>query len=215
MRLLGFSYSPYVVKVRKCLELKGTPFTYVEVPYLDRRELVGLTGGSVHVPVLEDAGTVVTDSAAITAWLDERHRPSLRTNPMAVVVEGWADQVFEDTAFRIACPPLEPRMPALLGDREDARALWRLLKERKFGPGCLEAWARDAEALNARAARLLAPLAQAVDRHPFLLGDAPDLADAAVYGQLAFLELAVPGWIRKHAPALAAWFGRVATAHRQ
>ena len=52
MRLLGFSYSPFVVKVRKCLELKGLPFTYVEVPYLDRRELLALTGGSIHVPVL-------------------------------------------------------------------------------------------------------------------------------------------------------------------
>src|SRR5512137_895623 len=108
MRLFGFSYSPFVVKVRKCLELKGLPFTYVEVPYLDRRELLALTGGSIHVPVLEDGGAVVSDSARITAWLDARYVPSLRADPLAVLVEAWTDNVLGDVAFRLACPPLEP-----------------------------------------------------------------------------------------------------------
>ena len=101
MRLFGFSYSPFVAKVRKCLELKGLPFSYVEVPYLDRRELLALTGGSIHVPVLEDAGTVVSDSARITAWLDCKYGPNLRSDPLAVLVEAWADNVLEDTVFRI------------------------------------------------------------------------------------------------------------------
>jgi glutathione S-transferase len=209
MRLLGFSYSPFVAKVRKCLELKGLPFSYVEVPYLDRRELLALTGGSIQVPVLEDAGTVVSDSARITAWLDAKHAPNLRADPLAVLVEAWADNVLEDTVFRIACPRIEPRLGELFGGREDARAVWRLLKERKFGPGCLEAWARETEALNGRAVELLEPVARAVASRPFLLGDAPSLADAAVFGQLFFLELSLPGWIGLHSPGLSGWFGRV------
>jgi glutathione S-transferase len=209
MRLFGFSYSPFVVKVRKCLELKGLAFTYGEVPYLDRREVLALTGGSIHVPVLEDGGTVVSDSARITAWLDARYDPSLRADPLAVLVEAWADNVLEDTAFRIACPCIEPRLGELFGGREDARAVWRLLKERKFGPGCMEAWTREAEALNGRAVELLEPVARAVASRPFLLGDAPSLADAAVFGQLFFLEFSQPGWIRLHAPGLTGWFDRV------
>ncbi len=212
MRLFGFSFSPYVTKVRRCLELKRVPYLYVEVPYLDRRELLELTGGSIHVPVLEDGGTVVTDSARITAWLDERHAPNLRSDPLAVLVEAWADQILEDVTFRIACPLVEPELPRLLGGRDDARALWRLLKERRFGPGCIEAWARDAEGLNARASALLEPLARKVAASPFLLGGSPSLADAAVFGQLAFLELASPGWVAARAPGLAAWYARVATA---
>jgi hypothetical protein len=37
-----------------------------------------------------------------------------------------------------------------------------LLKERKFGPGCMEAWTREAEALNGRAVGLLESVARAV-----------------------------------------------------
>jgi glutathione S-transferase len=62
----------------------------VKVPYLDRRALRPFTGGYVHVPVLEDGGTVVTDSACMTAWLDERYAPSLRADPLAVLIEAWA-----------------------------------------------------------------------------------------------------------------------------
>lgn len=212
MRLYGFSYSPYVAKVRKCLELKGIAFEYVEVPYLDRRELVAVTGGTVHVPVLADGPVVVTDSARITAWLDDRHAPSLRADPAAVVYEGWADNVLEDVAFRVATPGLEARFAELQGGRTDAGALFRLVKERKFGPGCVDAWKRDAAALTARTLELLAPAARAVAARPFLLGDRPSLADAAVFGQLAMLEVAFPGWVTRNAPALSAWQARVAAA---
>src|SRR4051812_41867507 len=99
MKLFQFAYSPYAAKVRKCLELKHLAYEIVEVPYLDRRELMAVTGGSVHVPVLVDGRTVVTDSPRITAWLDEHHAPSLRPGALAgpaVVFEQWADQVLED-----------------------------------------------------------------------------------------------------------------------
>ncbi len=84
--------------------------------------------------------------------------------------------------------------------------------KRRFGPGCIEAWARDAEGLNARASALLEPLARKVASWPFLLGSSPSVADAAVFGQLAFLELASPGWVAARAPGLTAWYGRVAAA---
>jgi glutathione S-transferase len=209
MRLHGFSYSPFVAKVRKCLELKGLAFEMVEVPYLDRRELVALTGGSVHVPVLEDGGHVVTDSARITAYLDERYLPSLRTDPLAVVLEGWSDGVLEDVAFRLATPGLEARFAELNGGREDARALFRVMKERKFGAGCVEAWRKESEALSARVAELLAPLARSLSARPFLLGAAPSLADAAVYGQLHMLECGAPGWVAARVPALSGWWMRI------
>jgi glutathione S-transferase len=103
-------------------------------------------------------------------------------------------------------------LPRLFGGRDGARALWRLFKERKFGPGCIEAWARDAEPLNKRASELLEPLAVKVRSQPFLLGATPSLADVAVYGQLAFLEVASPRWVVDRAPGLGAWFRRVAEA---
>src|ERR1700760_4240192 len=106
MRLYSFAYSPYVAKIRKCLELKGIEFEVVEVPYLDRRELIAKTAGYSSVPVLDDGGEIVTDSARIGASLDARSPRSLRADPLAVVLEQWADGPFEDAAFRVAAPGL-------------------------------------------------------------------------------------------------------------
>jgi glutathione S-transferase len=215
MRLLGFCYSPFVAKVRKCLELKGLACDAVEVPYLDRRQLVALTDGSVHVPVLEDGGRVITESARITAYLDERYAPSLRGDPLAIVLESWADSILEDVAFRLAAPGLEARMAEWNGGREDAAAMFRVVKERKFGAGCVDAWRRESATLSRRTAELLAPLAQLLATRPFLLGEAPSLADAALYGQLHMVEAGSPGWIAASAPALRGWWERIGGEKRR
>jgi glutathione S-transferase len=162
--------------------------------------------------VLEDEGRVVTDSARITAYLDERYPPSLRGDPLAVVIEQWAEGPLEDVAFRVATPGLEARFAQLQGGREDARALFRLVKERRYGAGCVEAWRRDADALSVRLCDLLAPVAEAVARRPFLLGETPSLADAAVYGQLVMVECGAPGWIAVRMPSLRDWSERVRAA---
>jgi glutathione S-transferase len=215
MRLFQFSYSPYAAKVRKCLELKGLAFEVVEVPYVDRRELIALTGGSVHIPVLVDGPTVVTDSPRITAWLDERHAPSLRPGALAgpaVVFEQWADQVLEDAAFRLAAPEVELRMAAANGGREDARAMFRMIKERKFGPGCLDAWRAGAAELSARLGTLLKPLAVTLESQPFLLGERATLADAAVWGELYMVDAVMPAELARQPASLRSWYARVRDA---
>src|SRR4051794_12754069 len=101
MKLYQFAFSAYATKVRKCLQLKGLAFEQIEVPYLDRRALLAVTGGTISVPVLEDGGEVVADSPRITAYLDRRYPRSLREDPLAEILESWSDNVLEDTAFRL------------------------------------------------------------------------------------------------------------------
>ncbi len=209
MRLHQFSFSPFAAKVRKCLELKGLAFEAVEVPYLDRRALVALTGGTLQIPVLEDGERVMEESARITAYLDERYPRSLRTDPLAAVVEGWADNVVEDVAFRLASPGIHARFASLQGGREDAAAFFRMVKERKFGAGCLDAWRASEAALAERLSGLLAPVARAVAERPFVLAIGPSLADAAVYGQLFMLEAGLPGYVARRLPGLVDWYRRV------
>ncbi len=211
IRLHQFVHSPYAAKVRKCLELKGLAFEVVEVPYMDRRELVALTGG-ILVPAIEDGGKGMAESARITAYLDERYAPSLREDPRAVVMEGWADNVLEDVAFRIASPGLQDRFAELQGGRQDAAALFRLLKERKFGPGCIEAWRANQAALTGRLRELLEPIESAVAGGGFVLGGAPSLADAAIWGELWMLEVGLPGFVDRTLPGLSAWYRRVGEA---
>jgi len=215
MKLYQFAYSPYAAKVRKCLELKGLAYEVVEVPYLDRRALIAVTGGSVHVPVLVDGQKVVSDSPRITAYLDERHAPSLRPGPLAaaaVVFEQWADNLLEDVAFKLAAPQVEQRQAALNDGREDAPAFYRMVKERKFGAGCIDAWAVQESELEARLQALLSPLAHTLAEQRFLLGERATLADAAVWGNLYMIEAVMPGRTAVFAPGLASWYRRVSDA---
>ena len=215
MKLFQFAYSPYSAKVRKYLELKGLAYELVEVPYMERQEVAALTGGVIVLPVLADGATVVWDSPRITAYLDERHAPSLRPSPLvgaASVYERWSDNVLEDVAFRLASPAIEKRIPEHNGGRQDARAMFRFVKERKFGAGCIEAWDKSAPELRARLQALLLPLARTLEAQPFLLGAQASVADAAVYGNLHMLEWGTPGWVRASVPELSAWYARVHAA---
>jgi glutathione S-transferase len=215
IRLFSFAYSPFAAKIWKCLDFKGLPYELVEVPYLDRRELIQLTGGSIMVPVLVDGSRVVKESAKIAEYLDERYTPSLRPGKLrlqATVFERWSDVCVEDTVFRLAIVGIDRRVAALNGGREDARALWRFTKERKFGVGCIEAWAGQRGALIEQLHEILAPVGDAFATQPYLLGDQPTLADAALFGNMWMLEWAEAGFVRTQLPALHAWYERVLAA---
>ena len=214
MKLYQFAYSPFAAKCRKCLEWKRLEFEAVEVPYLDRRELVRVSGG-VHVPVLADGNLVVVGSDRITAYLDESYRPSLRPGHLcgpATVLEQWADGPLEDVAFRLAAPRVEARMAELNGGRDDARAMYRVIKERKFGAGCLDAWRAAEDELHARLRALLQPLAVTLQSTPWLLGDAPTVGDAAVWGNLYMIESVWPGFARGLDAPLSEWYARASSA---
>jgi glutathione S-transferase len=69
--------------------------------------------------------------------------------------------------------------------------------------------------LEERFARLLGILDALLAERPYLFGDRFTLADASAYGQLA-MNLSDPSaerWIRRDAPHLRAWLGRVAKAN--
>jgi glutathione S-transferase len=211
MKLYQFCYSPFAAKVRKCIAWKGLDCEMVEVPMLDRRALVAVTGGSIMIPVLEDGDSVISDSPRITAYL-ERYAPTLRAAPTAAIIESWSDNVVEEVAFRIAAPAIDERIAALNGGRADARAMFRLIKERKYGAGCLETWRAQRLESIARLTMLLAPVEEAVGANAFILGDTPTLADAAVYGQLYMIEWAIHGFVDELPAPVAEWYHRVEAA---
>jgi glutathione S-transferase len=84
-----------------------------------------------------------------------------------------------------------------------------LIKERKFGAGCVDAWERDTEQLLARGQELLQPTVRTLSAQPFLFGAQPTLADAALHGLFAMLEAGDPGLLRRFDPQLLAWIRRV------
>lgn len=227
MRLYRFAYSCYARFVQATIELAGASCAIVDVPFGDRDELARLTGGYIQVPVVElDDGTVVTDSRRIVATLVRDDARFARLVPVADAAAiwayvDWAQNQLEDVAFRIASPGLQHRFT-----RPWERALFVFIKERKFGPGCVDAWYRDADNLAARLHELLAPTVASLASRPFVLGDAPTIADAALYGQIVMLEYGKPDRVAALDPALMAWrqrledkmgappYGRRAREHR-
>ena len=218
MKLYRFAYSPYARKVQMLLDLMGAAYETVDVAYGQRQELARLTGGYIYVPVLvDDDGTVLVESRNICE--------KLLVGPAAAMLlpppwEGpiWAyndfvDGPLEDVLFRIASPAIRD---AWVDPFE--RALYLLIKERKFGAGCVEAWEENRPSLIDKAQRLLEPTLTTLAQQPFLFGATPTLADAALYGNCMMLEVGDKHLLARVSPALVDYSRRLedfaASRHR-
>jgi glutathione S-transferase len=73
----------------------------------------------------------------------------------------------------------------------------------------VDAWQRDQPNLVQKAKRLLAPSFRTLQARPFLFGDAPTLADAALYGQGAMLEGADPRLLDRIGEPLSPYMRRI------
>jgi glutathione S-transferase len=189
MKLYRFHYSPYARKAQLLLELMGRRFETIDVAYGDRRELATLTGGYIHVPVLvTDDGRAVFDSRRICeALVAEPDGARCVPAPWEGPIWGYhdfTDGPLEDVMFRVASPLVRDRW-----ENPGDRALYVVIKERKFGTGCVDAWAAAQGELLARARALLAPTLATLAARPFLFGEQPTLADVALYGQLAMVNV--------------------------
>jgi glutathione S-transferase len=209
IKLYRFDYSPYARKVQMLLDLMGVPYQALDVPYGDRTELAELTGGYIQVPVLvNDGGRAVFDSRNICRELvtEQAGRwlvPAGLEGPVWAYTD-WCDGALEDVLFRIASPLVRTRFP-----RAADRALYVFVKERKFGTGCVDQWERDRDALVEKATDLLQPTLQTLSARPFLFGERPTLADAALYGEFAMLRAADAGLPARISPAFVQWMGRL------
>ena len=188
MKLFRFPYSCYALKVQCLLELAGERVELVDVPYGDRSALVALTGGSIHVPVLvSDTGAVHLDSRAISEFVVTR-APRLVPAPLEGPVwayADWCDQVLEDACFKLAAPGIQRSFA-----RPVDRALYALIKERKYGAGCVASWEQSSGAQLERTRTALGPTERTLRSCAFLFGQEPTLADAALWGEVAMVRFA-------------------------
>ncbi len=196
LRLYQFATSPFCAKVRKILDYKGPAYELVEVDYLERKALL-LASGQIMVPALTlESGETITDSDRIATRLEELYPeptifpPDLRGIHLALA--RYFDSELEDALFRAAVPDEIAHYRRQGRDRE---ALWRLLRERKYGAGFCDTMVSENRANMDRVREMLAPLDDSLRERAFLLGRI-GYADFALYGQLCYLgftgELKIP-----------------------
>jgi glutathione S-transferase len=214
--LYQFVTSPFCSKVRKILDYKGLDYQIVEVDYVERKELIAASD-QIMVPALrlehgEGAGggvETIVDSDRIAMRLEELcPAPAIlpsRTRGLHLALTRYIDSEVEEALFFAAVPD-EAEYFARQG--ADRLALFRFIRERKYGVGFCERMEREREANMVRVREVLAPFEMALEHGAFLLGGA-GLADFALYGQLHFLAFTGVLKIPHDLARLREFYGRV------
>ena len=208
-KLYQFLGSPFCAKARKLLAFKGVEFETIEVDYLERKELL-LASGQIMVPAVTlDDGETIVDSARIAMRLEELYpEPTIFPTGwrgMHLVLADYIDNHLEERVYAVA---LADELAYYSSQGADRGALWRLIRERKYGAGFVDRVIAEQSVNWERARAALAPFEEQLASAPFLTGRI-GLADFALYGQLFYLaftgELKIPADMKN----LRAFFGRV------
>jgi glutathione S-transferase len=201
IELYQFEMSHYAEKVRLILDYKGLPYRKIEVtPGIGQIELFQMSGQR-KVPVIKDGSEVIADSTAIAEYLDRTYpgKPIIPSDPkqrgLCLMLEQWADEsiglnarkgligsISQNQSFRTAVLPssvpdvLKNLVGAIPGD-----FLGILGTGVGMGPDSVK------EATDALK-RSLTALSFLLMEQPYLVGDAPTLADFAVAGLSMYIK---------------------------
>ncbi len=208
-RLFQFHPSPLCAKVRKILEFKGLAYEALEVDYLDRAELLAVSG-QIMVPVLElQSGEVLFDSTLIVTRLEALYPEPAVLPPLSrglhVALTRYLEGAPAEVLMRAAIPDLMD-FYARQGDQQ--LAFFKLMHERRHSAGFCDRMAAERESNLRQAQEILAPLDEALSDKAFLLGRL-GLADFALYGQLWRLAFTGELKIPESLVNLREFFGRI------
>jgi len=210
-RLFQFATSPFCAKVRKILDYKGTDYEVIEVDYLERKELL-TASGQIYVPALTvDSGETIVDSDRIAMRLEEAYPEPTIFPPgqrgLHLALAHYIDSAVEDAIFRVAVPDELEYFRRMGAGHE---AMWRLIRERKYGTGFVDRMGRERDANWKIAAEMLAPFEEQLGAGlgAFLTGRI-GMADFSLYGQLHLLTLTGTLKLPESMPHLRAFYARM------
>ncbi len=177
------AFSPFARKVRMVLEHKGLAFEAIDALAPEHRDALAAVNGRQEVPVLDDDGLVVVNSADIVAYLEHRHpeRPVYPPDPaLRVRARAWErtadtllDAILHDiSVFSWAFPGAVPPAGLVEAAREDLDGLYGELEHALGGAGpyvCGELSIADLALFPHLTGVRLLGVSFSADRHPRLL----------------------------------------------
>jgi glutathione S-transferase len=194
IRLYDWAPSPFCLKVRAILDYKRVP--YERVNALSKMIEMRRRGASGKVPALELDGRLIVDSTDIAYALEARFpSPTIlpvhpRERALGHAIEEWADESLYFTGLYYQWIDAEGRrlVPKAFGRSLLGRASLLLFDRRVRAQITGQGTGRKPEPqLRADLERHL-EAADALLDAPFVLGDAPTLADFALMGQVVYLK---------------------------
>ncbi|MEZ6028928.1 MAG: glutathione S-transferase family protein [Hyphomonadaceae bacterium] len=228
--LIGAEASQFSAKARACLRWKGVDVAERDATPEVYRDVIEPRIGYAVIPVLLTPDEqIVQDSAEIIDHIDaatpgpSAHPPTPLQEFVSRLIELYADEwlviaglhyrwAYNDAWMvsefgRTAAPNATPQEQAAIGEVLAAPA-----RERASRVGVSE---DTASGIEAHYEGFLADFSEHLRRQPFVLGGRPSLADFALYGVLQAVLLRDPesgAHMRRLAPAVVAWIGRVEAA---
>lgn len=179
-------FSPYCWRTRMALAHKGLEPRTIPWRFHEKSLLPGAPANQT-VPLIVDAGDIVTESTTIAFHLEARHAngPSLfggqGGEAHARFVVAWADTVLMPACTAIAAPYVfEQLYPA-------DQPYFRETREKRLGTTLEVARETTSDRLP-EVQHVLAPLRRTLQGQDFLGGDEPSYADYAVFGTFQWLR---------------------------
>ena len=214
LKIFQFAHSPFCIAVIQPLRAAGIEPELMHISVADRSEIVRLTGGAYYqVPVLTDGEQIVyesgPDSQDIATYLDRHYLGGClfpaHTRGLQAIVNHYLENDVESVTFKVCDAVLIPTMPDVI-----ERTLTIRHKERKFGTGCVQRWARERENLMAEAIRLLRPFEETLAHGgQFLFGGTPVYSDFLLFGILRNFTFCGGDQLLTGLPAVEAWQTRL------
>ena len=204
--------SPFAEKIRLILGHKKISWKSVVIPtIMPKPDVVALTGGYRKTPVLQICADIYCDTALIADVLEHLEpEPTLYPSHhkgVARTLAHWADNTLFWTAMAYN---LQPKGFAHMFANIAPEGAKAFAEDRKaMSTGMMRL--RPADAAGAYRS-YLRRLSDMLDDQPFLLGNAPCIADFAMFHPLWFTRVRTPvlADIFDATPAVGAWIDRVA-----
>jgi glutathione S-transferase len=186
VELIQFPWSPFCIVQRRILEFAGKPFKIRNIPGSDRSLVWRLTRQRYYgVPVVKDGRELVfetdNDSQVVAKYLDFKSTLGLfpwEYEGLQNIIWRNIENEIEDVGFRLNDIYWKEMVP-----RAEQMSFLRH-KERKFGRGCLEQWAKQQSLLVSQLANRLTPYEEMLIDHDYLLDQRPRFVDFDLFGIL-------------------------------
>ncbi|MEO0643873.1 MAG: glutathione S-transferase family protein [Pseudomonadota bacterium] len=233
MKVFGSRISYYTGKLEAYLRYKGIDYTALPTPY-DKAQMLKEKVGAVQMPIVDDNGVWMSDTTPIIEHLEtvHPHNPVIPDNPVIAFIGFLIEDYGDEWLWR-------PAMYYRWWYRDDRELASNTLTDELTGHVRAPRWMRKRMIVKRQVkhfvrrdgisdetrphaeqtyANALTGLSEVLEARPYLLGNAPSIADFGMMGPMFrhFGQDPTPQEImRKLAPAVFEWVARMWHARNQ